>query len=150
MLQFLQHHAGDTCESLAFATGTPFALRPPIVVAIGARTTVGYGGASVRALQERMASIEGRMDESSQMVDGLRDSIAALDRRVTALDEKVDRRFEAIDRRFEAIDRRFEALDLKIDRNAERLEIRMSRQFNWLVGIQVTVLLAVVTALIAR
>ncbi|MBI3046795.1 MAG: hypothetical protein HYY76_00635 [Acidobacteria bacterium] len=42
------------------------------------------------------------------------------------------------DARFDAVDRRFEALDAK-----------MSRQFTWLVGIQVTTLAAVVTTLAA-
>jgi hypothetical protein len=48
----------------------------------------------------------------------------------------LDRRFEA---RGDAVDRRFEALDDKI-----------SRHFTWLVGIQVTTLVAIVGALLAR
>ena len=50
----------------------------------------------------------------------------------------MERRFEAVDRRFEAVDRRFEA----VERN-------MSSQFRWIVGIQVTTLIAIVGAMAA-
>ena len=51
----------------------------------------------------------------------------------------MDRRFEGVDRRFDAIDGRFDA----IDRRFERVDDRLSRQFLWLVGIQVTTLASV-------
>jgi hypothetical protein len=38
----------------------------------------------------------------------------------------------------------------RLDRQFERLEERMSRQFIWLVGIQITTLVAVVAALVSR
>ena len=60
------------------------------------------------------------MDE----IIGPRDSL-------TAVEQRLDRRFETIDRRFDALDD------------------KLSRQFRWLVGLQVTILLAVVGALLA-
>ena len=90
-------------------------------------------------LDERVAYLEGRVEEHARSVDGIREALASLEGRM-------DRRFEAVDRRFEAIDHRFEAL-----------EDKMSRQFMWLVGIQVTTLASVlaafaatVTALVSR
>ena len=76
-------------------------------------------------VDERVAYLEGRVEDQSHMVNGMREALMSLEARM-------DRRFEAIDRRFEAIDLRFETLDAK-----------MSRQFVWLVGIQVTILIAV-------
>jgi glutathione S-transferase len=43
------------------------------------------------------------------------------------------------DTRFDTVDRRFDALDAK-----------MSRQFMWLAGVQITTLVAIVAALISR
>ncbi len=57
----------------------------------------------------------------------------------------IDKRFNAIDDRFGAVDDRFQAMTDRID----ALDQKMSRQFVWLVGIQITVLVAVVSALIA-
>ena len=51
----------------------------------------------------------------------------------------MDARFDLVDRRFESVDRRFESMDDKI-----------SRQFIWVVGVQVTTLVAIVGALLAR
>jgi predicted nucleic acid-binding Zn-ribbon protein len=84
------------------------------------------------AIEERVAFLEGRMDEQSHRIDGIREAIASLEQRM-------DARFEAIDRRFEMIEQKFTLLDAKID-----------NRFLWLVGTQVTTLVAIVAALVAR
>lgn len=87
-------------------------------------------------LEERVAYLEGQVSEHSHTLIEIRDSIRHLEQRFDARFEQLDRRFEA---RGDAVDRRFEALDDKI-----------SRHFTWLVGIQVTTLVAIVGALLAR
>jgi hypothetical protein len=120
-------------------------------------------------LEERVAFLEGQVSEHTQTLIDIRDSIRqlesrvdvrfdAVDRRFGALDDKFDRRFGALedkfDRRFgeleDKFDRRLGALEDKSDRRAESLEDKMSRQFAWLVGIQVTTLVAIVGALLSR
>ena len=114
---------------------------------------------------ERVAFLEGRVDEHSRGVDDMRALVVQLDgkvdRRIDGLDarfEAIDRRFEAIDRRFEAIDRRFEAVDRRfehVDRRFTALEgqigaldLKMSRQFLWLMGALTTVLVSVIGSLL--
>lgn len=75
-------------------------------------------------LDERVAHVEGQVSELSLRLSGVEAAIHHLEQRTDA--------------RFDAVDSRFEALDAK-----------MSRQFMWLVGIQVTTLAAVVTTLAA-
>ena len=75
-------------------------------------------------LQERVAHVEGQVTELSLRMSAVEDAIRHLEHRMDA--------------RFEGVDRRFDALDSK-----------MSRQFMWLIGIQVTTLAAIVTALAA-
>jgi hypothetical protein len=94
-------------------------------------------------LDERVASLEARMDD---MVAGVSELRLEMNRRFDA----VDRRFEAVDRRFEAVDRRFDQHDAKVDRVRLELDAKLSRGFTWMVGIQVAVLLAVVGALFGR
>jgi uncharacterized coiled-coil protein SlyX len=112
------------------------------------------------AIEERVAFLEGRVNEQSQRIDGIREAVASLERRMDAGFEAIDRRFEAIDRRFEAIDRRFETIDRRfeaIDRRFEAIEQRfvsldakLDTRFLWLVGIQATTLVAIVAALVSR
>ncbi len=94
-------------------------------------------------LEERVAFLEGRVVEHSHMLDGIREAMVhlehRLDRRFEQLEQRLDQRFAAIDQRFAGIDRRIDNIDAK-----------MSRQFMWLVGIQVTTLVAIVAALVAR
>jgi tetrahydromethanopterin S-methyltransferase subunit B len=76
-------------------------------------------------VEERVAHLEGHMNELSQRLSGVEAAIRHLEQRT--------------DTRFDSVDRRFDALDAK-----------MSRQFMWLVGIQITTLVAIVVALISR
>ena len=64
------------------------------------------------------------MSEQSHAQREIRDAVRSLEHRV-------DARFGAVDRRFDAVDRRIDSLDDKV-----------SRQFVWMVGIQVTTLVA--------
>ena len=90
-------------------------------------------------LEERVAFIEGQVSEQSHAMIEVREAVRMLEHRV-------DGRFEAIDRRFEAVDRRFDTVDRRID----ALDEKLSRYFVWLVGLQVTTLVAIVGALLTR
>lgn len=81
------------------------------------------------ALGERVGQLEGRMQEQSQGISELKDSVARLDAKLT---DSVVR------------------LDAKISDGVARLDDKMSRQFVWLVGMLVTVLAAVVGGLLSR
>jgi len=76
-------------------------------------------------VEERVAHLEGQVNEVSQGLSDVKGAIRHLEQRA--------------DTRFDGIDRRFDTLDDKL-----------SRQFMWLVGIHVTTLTAVVVALIMR
>jgi uncharacterized coiled-coil protein SlyX len=115
------------------------------------------GGVAMATLEERVAYLEGRVGEQGQVLTEIRDAIRHLEQRFDArfegqdqrfegLGRSVDARFDTIDRRFDIVDRRFEAVDRRID----SLDAKVSRQFVWLVGIQVTTLVAIVGALLAR
>jgi len=90
-------------------------------------------------LEERVAYLEGQVNEQTHALVDIREAVRSLEHRMDARFEAGDRRFEAVDRRFDTVDRRIDALDDKV-----------SRQFVWLVGLQVTTLVAIVGALLAR
>ena len=94
-------------------------------------------------LEERVAYLEGQVSEQSHAMLEVRDAVRNLERRM-------DARFEAVDRRFENMERRIDTLDAGLSRRADALDDKISRQFIWLVGIQVTTLVAIVGALLAR
>jgi uncharacterized protein Yka (UPF0111/DUF47 family) len=72
-------------------------------------------------LQERVSYLEGKVED-------IRDLLTELNRRVDRIEQRIDR-----------VEHRIDGLDDK-----------MSRQFLWLVGIQVTTLIAVVGAVLSR
>ena len=86
----------------------------------------------MESVEERMAYVEGRLEEQGIAMSDMRDAIVRLEGRMERFEDRVDRRFDGVDRRF------------------DRLEDRMSRFFMWQVGIQITTLTAVVVALFSR
>ncbi|HXH07466.1 MAG TPA: hypothetical protein VNI83_12870 [Vicinamibacterales bacterium] len=79
-------------------------------------------------VEERLAFLEGRVDEHARGIEGVREAAVRFDQRMDQLEQRMDRRFEAVERRLEILD------------------AQMHRQFLWLVGLHVTSLLAMVGA----
>ncbi len=109
---------------------------------------------------QRLLVVEGQVQEHARTLEDVREAIRVLQARMEhgfeAIDrrfEQVDRRFEQVERRFEQVERRFEGFELRfqgVERRLDRLDDKVSRQFMWIVGIQVTTLVAIVAALVAR
>ena len=100
-------------------------------------------------IDERVAALEARMSEQLQTLGFCRETFGRIEERFAAIDQRftaVDQRFDAVDRRFDAVDRRFDGVDLRL----ARLEDKLSTQFLWVVGIQITILIAIIGALLAR
>ena len=99
------------------------------------------------ATEERVATLEGRVNEHSQVLTSVRESVVrleqrfgGLERRVDDFERRVDGRFAECERRFDSIDKRFDRVDVRLD----RVEDRMSRQFLWTVGLLLTMLATIV------
>ena len=102
-------------------------------------------------LEERVAYLEGQVSEHTQTLIDIRDSIRQLERRFDARFDAVDRRIEDSRQVRSPIDARDRRSEVRaVDRRIDGLDDKMSRQFAWLVGIQVTTLVAIVGALLAR
>ena len=98
-------------------------------------------------LDERVAYLEGRVEEHARNADGMREALVHLegrmdrrfegmDVRLAAVEDKMDRRFEGVDARFVSIDARFGSLEEKMDRRFDAVETKIT----WLIGIVVTAL----------
>ena len=83
-------------------------------------------------LEERVSFLEGRVVEQSNRLDGVREAVVSLEQR--------------FDQRFVSLEQRIVSLEDRMDRRFDGVD----RQFKWLVGLQVTTLVAMVAALLAR
>jgi len=119
-------------------------------------------------IEERVAYLEGKIEEHSQgfgeirdlmihldqKVDRFREELSAridhLDTRIDALDQKVDRFREELSARIDALDQKVERFREELSTRIDALDEKFSRFFLWTIGIQVTVLLAVIGALLAK
>ena len=127
-------------------------------------------GRSVSSLGDGMTRLEGRIDgldlkvdryreELTGRIDTLTDSVGArfdamdtkIDRcredlsgRIDALTESVNSRFDSVNYRFDSVNSRFDAVDRRFD----AVDGKLSRHLVWVVGIQVSVMLAVIAALL--
>lgn len=96
------------------------------------------------SIEERVAFVEGRLVEHSEMFSDLRAGLSSLGQRIDHLEQRIDRRFEQMDARFAQIDARF----LQVEARLDRLGGDLSKNFRWIVGIQITTLLTVVATLL--
>ena len=116
---------------------------------VGARRRILRGVILVvRSVEERLTTVEHKVEENARRIDGLHEAIRDLGNRMEQRFEAIDKRFDTIDKRFEAIDRRFEAVDRRFDAIDRRFET-IDRRFLWIVGFQMTTLIAVVGAFAA-
>jgi tetrahydromethanopterin S-methyltransferase subunit G len=113
-------------------------------------TTVSSGGEWMATLAGRVTTVEGDVRDHAARIDGVQAGLEALRQDMNAQFAGANQRFDAIDRRFDAVERRFEAVDRRfeaVDRRFDLTDAKISRQFVWLVGVQVMTLAAVVTSL---
>ena len=99
-----------------------------------------------QTMDERLAYVEGTLNEQSRASAAVRDSLGRLEQRIDARFSSIDARFSSIDARFSSIDARFNSIDARFN----ALDDKISRQFLWLVGIQITILVAVLAAALSR
>ncbi len=104
----------------------------------------------MQSLEERVAYIEGQVSEQSHSMLEVRDAVRGLEQRMDARFEAVDRRFESMERRLDTMSGRIDSVEHGLSRRLDALDEKVSRQFLWLVGVQVTTLVAIVGALVAR
>jgi len=105
-------------------------------------------------LEERVAYLEGKVDEHSRGFGELREMIIHLDQKVDRFREELSRQIHATNQRIDALAQRLtgrlDALDQRFAGRLDALDEKFSRYFLWTIGIQVTVLLAVIGALLGR
>ena len=81
-------------------------------------------------LDERVAYLEGRLEEQNKRFDVKFDGLEA---KFDRLDAKVDR----LDARVDRLDSKLDGIAQRLDARIDVLDGRASRHFTWLVGIQV-------------
>lgn len=89
-------------------------------------------------LEERVAYLEGRLEDHASTVIDVRTGLSNLDVKIESVESKLTAKIESVESR----------LTTRIDGVENRLTAKIDRQFTWLVGIEITVLLALVAALL--
>lgn len=117
-------------------------------------------------LKDMIIHLEGKVNALDQKVDRridaldlkvekfrdeLSDRIEAFDRRLSlrmdSLDKKIDdfdQKILGLDKKIDGFDQKIFAIDQKVDRRIDSLKQRFSRYFLWIIGIQVTIFLAII------
>ena len=87
-------------------------------------------------LDERVAVLEGRVQEQAVHMADLRGVGAEMRLEIRALRDEMNRRFEHVEQRLEHMGQRFEHMEQRFE--------RMGQRFDWLIGIVVTGFIAVI------
>lgn len=113
------------------------------------------------SVDERVAHVEGRVDGQGQMLTDLSTRLVGLDAkfdlRFAGLETKFDLRFAGLEAKFEKrydaleakVDARCNAIEAKFDKRCDAIELKMSANFRWMLGIQFSILVALLASFIA-
>ncbi|MCS7235187.1 MAG: hypothetical protein RMM30_04330 [Armatimonadota bacterium] len=97
-------------------------------------------------LEERVAYLEGKVEELSGGHTQLRQGIHVLDQKVDRFREELSSRIDALDHKVdrfrEELSSRIDALDHRLNTRIDTLDQKVSRWFAWLAGFLITALLA--------
>jgi uncharacterized coiled-coil protein SlyX len=118
-------------------------------------------------LEQRVAHVEGRVDGQAQMLTDVGARLVGLDQKFdlkfAALEAKFERKFGELEAKFEGkfgeleakFERKFGELEVKFERKFADIEAklaaldsRMTSNFRWMVGIQFTILVALLASFI--
>ncbi|GBC84999.1 hypothetical protein HRbin11_01440 [bacterium HR11] len=94
-------------------------------------------------LEERVAYLEGRVEEQSRLGTELREMVAHLD-------QKVDRFREELMAQIRAVDQKVDRFREELSAQVQALDQKMTRYFTWLIGLYIAGLLAIMAALLGR
>src|SRR5262245_33630071 len=94
------------------------------------------------SIDERVGRVEGRLMEQSNVFAAIRSALAGLDSRMTSLETRVS----GMESR---LDGRIDSLEHRMDTRFEQLDHKLDQRFGWLIGLQITTILAFVGSVIA-
>lgn len=102
-------------------------------------------------LEERVAYLEGKVEEHSYAWQDLKEAIRETNNRITLLEQKIDQRFGQIDQRFGQIDQRFGQIDQLIahlEQRIAQIDQRIDKLFFFILATLVSSIGALISTLI--
>jgi uncharacterized coiled-coil protein SlyX len=113
----------------------------------------------VTTLEERVAYLEGRVEEQSRLGAELREMVFHLDQKVDryreelvaeirAVDQKVDQYREELSAQIRTLDQRWSDRFQSLEQKVRDLDQRMVRYFIWIVGFQFATLATIISLLL--
>jgi hypothetical protein len=105
----------------------------------------------VPSVEERLATLEGRVQEQAAFMADVRGSTAEA---IRELRRDIDQRFQLVDQRFEQVNQRFEQVHQRFEQVHQRFEHvdrrfdRLERLLMWMFGATITGFTAVLAAAI--
>lgn len=99
-------------------------------------------------VEERLASLEGRVNEHTQTFAVMRDSLALFRDLFEARFTQIDQRFTQIDQRLERVEARVSQIDEKLERRMDHFDDKMTKQFVALVAVLVTSIVGIASAVL--
>ena len=101
----------------------------------------------VMEIEERVARLEGRLDEHSRFFE----SISV---KLTLLEDKGDRNREDIEKKIESVrtdlEKKIESVRTDLEKKIINLERKVDTNFRWIVGIQITTWITVLLAILFK
>jgi predicted nucleic acid-binding Zn-ribbon protein len=101
------------------------------------------------SLEERVAYLEGKVEEHSYAWQDLKEAIRETNQRITNMEQKFDQRFTQIDQRFIQIDQRIANMEQKFDQRFTQIDQRIDKLFFFILATLASSIGALISALVS-
>ncbi len=99
-------------------------------------------------LEERGAYLEGRVTEHSHAWEDLKDLVLAMDGKTDRNKEELSQRIYSLELKVERYREELSARIVRLEARVDSLDLKFSRFFLWIIGIQITTFLAIMVAIL--
>ena len=99
-------------------------------------------------LAERVAYLEGKVEEHSKAWDEVREELRSIHSRIDALSARIDSLADSFNDRIDALTKSFNERIDRTNARIDELDRKFSRYFLWIFGIQITILLSIIATLL--
>jgi len=123
----------------------------------------GRNDDSTMEVIERISVIEGKVSEHDRIFDMIREEIRGLreyiDGRIDDTNTRIDdlklnmnKRIDETNRRIDETNKRIEGMDTRLNGKMEEMDIRLNRRidsnFKWMLGVQITMWITIIVAIL--
>ncbi|MCD6456974.1 MAG: hypothetical protein J7K81_09350 [Methanophagales archaeon] len=100
----------------------------------------------------RISVLEGKVSEHDRIFDMINTRLGEMNKRIDGTNERIDSLRLSVDKKIDDVNKRIEGMDTRINSRIEGMDIRLNGRidsnFKWMLGVQITMWITIIVAIL--